>query len=183
MKLYENANNLIKNCWLCFDCNFPIFFRVSSSNYWSPLIEIMDSMYRLTLMLLVADLSSRKWCIKTYKWLKPWHMGTPLRVLSESYQMNTNMTGFRWFSEIFESFNMFWTKVASALEGLTGVEVIIAFILSTPWKRCRLTSILNLLSPVAALMAGWEPGTPWKDSSCHLRLNHALQPSKQFSFN
>ena len=27
-------------------------------------------------------------------------MGTHLRVLSESYAMNTNMTGFRWFSKI-----------------------------------------------------------------------------------
>ena len=27
------------------------------------------------------------------KWLKPWHIGTSLRVLSESYPMNTNMTG------------------------------------------------------------------------------------------
>ena len=30
--------------------------------------------------------------------LKPWHMGTHLRVLSESYPMNFNMAGFRWFS-------------------------------------------------------------------------------------
>ena len=28
-------------------------------------------------------------------------MGTHLRELSESYPMNTNMTGFRWFSKIF----------------------------------------------------------------------------------
>ena len=34
--------------------------------------------------------------------------------LQESYQMNTNMTGFRCFSKIF----VLWTKVASALEGL-----------------------------------------------------------------
>ena len=30
-------------------------------------------------------------------------MGTHLRVLNESFQMNTNMTGFRWFSSIFVS--------------------------------------------------------------------------------
>ena len=29
-------------------------------------------------------------------------MGTNLRVLDESFQMNTKMTGFRWFSKIFE---------------------------------------------------------------------------------
>ena len=28
-------------------------------------------------------------------------MGTHLTVLSESFPMNTNMTGFRWFSKIF----------------------------------------------------------------------------------
>ena len=33
------------------------------------------------------------------KCLKPWHMGTPLRVLSKSYPMNTNMVEFRWFSK------------------------------------------------------------------------------------
>ena len=31
--------------------------------------------------------------------LKPWHTGTHLRVLSKSYPMNANMTGFRWFSK------------------------------------------------------------------------------------
>ena len=40
---------------------------------------------------------------KLLKWLKPWHMGTHLRVLSESYLMNTNMTGLRWSSKIFAS--------------------------------------------------------------------------------
>ena len=47
-------------------------------------------------------------------------MGTHLRVLGESYQMNTNMTGFRWFSKIFASLLGLCAldKVASALEGL-----------------------------------------------------------------
>ena len=40
---------------------------------------------------------------KPEKWLKPWQMGTHLRVLSESYPINTNMTGFRWFSKILPS--------------------------------------------------------------------------------
>ena len=46
-------------------------------------------------------------------------MGTHLRELAESYPMNTNMTGFRWFSKIF-AFLCFGRKVASALEGLNG---------------------------------------------------------------
>ena len=37
-------------------------------------------------------------------------MGTHLRVLSESFSMNTNMTGFRYFLD----------KVASALQVLKG---------------------------------------------------------------
>ena len=49
----------------------------------------------LILMLVVADLDKTKWYINPLKWLKPWHKGTHLRVLSESYVMNTNMTGFR----------------------------------------------------------------------------------------
>ena len=43
-------------------------------------------------------------------------MGTPLRVLSELYPINTNITGFNRFSKLFASL-CFWTKVASALEG------------------------------------------------------------------
>ena len=48
-------------------------------------------------MLLVANFANTKWCKNAVKLLKPWYMGTHLRVLSESYLMNTNMTGFRWF--------------------------------------------------------------------------------------
>ena len=43
-------------------------------------------------------------------------MGTQLRVLIESYPMNTNITGFRWFSKI--CLLVILAKVASALEGL-----------------------------------------------------------------
>ena len=55
----------------------------------------------LTLMLLVANLTNKKSCKTPEKWLKTWHSGTHLRVLSESYLMNTNMTGFRCLSKIF----------------------------------------------------------------------------------
>ena len=41
-------------------------------------------------------------------------MSTHLRVLDDSYPMNTNMTGFRWFLKILA---FFWMKVA--LKGLT----------------------------------------------------------------
>ena len=43
-------------------------------------------------------------------------MVTHLRVLSESYSLNANMTGFKWFQKL--CIIMLWMKVASALEGL-----------------------------------------------------------------
>ena len=49
-----------------------------------------------------------KGCILVYgpeKLQKPWHMGTHLEVLNESYSMNTNIARFRWFSKIFASFS------------------------------------------------------------------------------
>ena len=56
---------------------------------------------------------------------KDWHKGAHLRVLSKSHPMNTNMTGFKWFSKIFAQMVfkslcilVLWAKVASALEGL-----------------------------------------------------------------
>ena len=65
----------------------------------------------LTLTLLVANFCQYKICKKAEK------MGTHLRVLSESFLMSTNMTGFGWFYK-----NLYicvlWTKEASALEGL-----------------------------------------------------------------
>ena len=38
--------------------------------------------------------------------MKPWHIGTHTRVLSENYLMNTNTTKFRGFSKIFEESNL-----------------------------------------------------------------------------
>ena len=49
---------------------------------------------------------NRKLFKKAEKLLKPWHMGTHLRVLSESFPMNTNMTEFRRFSKPFAIFAM-----------------------------------------------------------------------------
>ena len=44
-----------------------------------------------TLTLLVANLVNTRWCRKRWKWLKPWHMGAHLIVLSKSLLMNTNI--------------------------------------------------------------------------------------------
>ena len=44
-------------------------------------VVVSDCIRRyLTLLLLVANLVNTKWCNKPEKWLKPWHMGTHLRV-------------------------------------------------------------------------------------------------------
>ena len=44
-------------------------------------------------------------------------MGTHLRVLNESYPINTNMTGFKNLCIL-----VLWTKVTSALEGLSDAQ-------------------------------------------------------------
>ena len=49
---------------------------------------------------------------KTEKLLKPWHVGTHLKILNASYPMNTNTTEFGL------SVRVLRRKVASAMEGL-----------------------------------------------------------------
>ena len=44
----------------------------------------------LTLMLLVTNLANTKLCNNPEKLLKPWHMGTHLRVLSQSYPLSAS---------------------------------------------------------------------------------------------
>ena len=68
-------------------------------------------------------------------------MGTHLRVLSESHTMNTNMTGFRWFSKN-SCVLVLWTNVASALEGLTHTHLI--------WLK-RLTTIQSIFPQLFTL--------------------------------
>ena len=50
---------------------------------------------------------------------KPWHMGTYLRVLSETYPMNTITTGLRWFTKIFASLCFGQKYSLIALEGFS----------------------------------------------------------------
>ena len=51
------------------------------------------SIHGLTLMLLVANMANKKTL----------HLGTHLRVLSESYPININVIRFRWFSKFLAS--------------------------------------------------------------------------------
>ena len=66
----------------------------------------------------MANLANTKWCKIPEKWLKPWHMGAHLRLLSESYLLKTNMRGYKWFSKIV-AFLCLGQEEALALEGLT----------------------------------------------------------------
>ena len=81
-------------------------------------------------MLLVTNLANTKWCRKPKKWQKPWHMGTYLRVLWKSYPMNTNMAGFRWFSNLFYSLCFrqkllqHWLEVLKMVASKTLLEIM-----------------------------------------------------------
>ena len=88
--------------------------------WWIALVgapQITTRLPPLTLTLLVAYLANTKWCKNPENWLKPLQMGTHLRGLSESFQMNTNMIEFRRFSQNV-CILVLWAKVASASEGL-----------------------------------------------------------------
>ena len=70
--------------------------RPFSTSIWSNVSVVTTCsnwQVNLTLMLLVTNLAITKLCKILWKWLKPWQMGPYLRVFSESYLMNTNMTG------------------------------------------------------------------------------------------
>ena len=54
--------------------------------------------------------------------LKPWHMGTHLRVLKECYPMITNITGLRWFSRIVGS--LFLDKSSLSNGRVNGVSLV-----------------------------------------------------------
>ena len=76
---------------------------------------------------------------KMKKWLKPWHMGSEshLRLLSESYVMNTNMLSCRWFSKIFASLCFGWKYSSSIGRDSITIENKLEII----WKRhCWLVS-------------------------------------------
>ena len=67
----------------------------------------------LTLLLLGLNLANTIIYKKHEKWLKPWRVGPHLRVLSESYPMNTNMTGFKLLRPCaLEGLSALWGSVA-----------------------------------------------------------------------
>ena len=65
----------------------------------------------LSLMLLVPNLANTKWWKIPWKWLKPWHMGTHLRVLSESYPIEPKWQGL----DVFQNCLHPWASSESSL--------------------------------------------------------------------
>ena len=80
------------------------------------------------------------------------HMGTHLRAISESYPMNTNMTGFRSLRICVPVLRM---KVVSALEGLTQQ-------IQSNLNNTRVPSRIEILSDVSFHMLNTT-----KLSNCH----------------
>ena len=52
-------------------------------------------------------------------------MGSHLRVLNKSYLMNTNMTGFRWFSKIFASLDESSLSIQRVKNNKSGLAVVL----------------------------------------------------------
>ena len=57
------------------------------------------------LLFIVANLALTKWCKIPGKQLKPWHMGTHLRVLSKSFQRIPTLQGLDNFQKSFSPFS------------------------------------------------------------------------------
>ena len=95
-------------------------------------------------MLLVANLANTKWCKKPEKWLRPWHMGTHLRVLSElsnEYQHDRVLIVFKNLWVI-----VLWMKLALALEGSTSITELKWF--GTFSNSISIFGIISYLVPV-----------------------------------
>ena len=102
-KYFSNKNIFLKTfekkCWseakqkLAFQClwTFALF-----SNYFHKYMS--GRWYLLTIPMLRLLSSKAQGCKDFWKPFKP-----SLRVLNKSYPMNTNITGFRWFSKILAS--------------------------------------------------------------------------------
>ena len=84
----------------------------------------------LTLMLVVAKFANTKLRKNPEKLLKPGQMGTLLKVLSESFPMNTNLTWFRRFSKIFVSLCFGWKQPHDPCVAITNLQCINPYIIS-----------------------------------------------------
>ena len=133
MQSYFVTSKDVKGCRQTFETNDSKIIYVYFKNYYKVFVWVLypeliwwillaTFSHSLTLLPVVANFVNMKWWKKAEDWLKPWHMGTHLRVLNKSYLMNTNMIGFRW---VFKRFCVFvlGKKVASALEGLSGSQI------------------------------------------------------------
>ena len=85
-------------------------------------------------------------------------MGTHLKVLCKSYPMNTNMTGFCWFSKIFAS--VIWTKSSLNIRliSIYTNSHLIASDLGSDGGFARYSSFLQAwMFKVLILLSEWAP--------------------------
>ena len=107
---------------------------------------------------------------------KPWHMGTHLRVHSESYPMNTNMTGFKWFS-IFFAFLCFvdilsthrWVSLCQGFYHFTGflhLKFCIGHISHHQQHECCMNSILTISKELSPWTQDPDHSCSWWEQLC-----------------
>ena len=96
-----NAGTRLQKISDCSNCTGGRYCPEWNMTAPGPLCQQGMLFFILTLMLLVANLANTKWWKNNWKTLETCHVGTHLRELRESFPMNTNMTGFRWFSKNF----------------------------------------------------------------------------------
>ena len=98
----RDTHTLVWKTAKTFSSTWLLLHRAKSDPPGSLILAEIKQTRRLNIMLLVANSIIQNNVKKAEKWLKPWQMGTHLRVFNESFPMNTKMIGFRWFSKIFE---------------------------------------------------------------------------------
>ena len=104
----KNAYNRMRGVWTSYDTrvvpcllnNYP--WRVFYEHDWTRFYQNSTVVFSRVHNRVCVKVALCCWKLilpmqndTSWKWLKPWLMGTHLKVLSESYPMNTNMTGFR----------------------------------------------------------------------------------------
>ena len=105
----------------------------------------------------MGNFANTKWCKKPEKWLKPWHMGTHMKVLRVSCPMNTSMTWFRWFSKMMQKT---WTPVEWLKPWHMGTHMkvlSVSYPMNTNMTWFRWFSII-----FASLYFGWKYPQHWK---------------------
>ena len=130
-----------------------LYITISASNF------IVLQFLIITFMLLWANLASANICNKPEKWLKHWHMGTHLRVLSESFPMNTNITGFRCFSKTLHPYAS--DESSLSIARVNFLKTVQCFVVCSSFILLKYVLEQNLRTIIGpALLAEWSKAMP-----------------------